>query len=71
MIQHAMGGKEIPIPGIVRVPTYHTDYLPVRRERNTYIRPKGKAAAAYEWAALSLGRVLLGLRGVAGPRLAA
>ncbi|EFN60164.1 hypothetical protein CHLNCDRAFT_133649 [Chlorella variabilis] len=41
MIQHAMGGKEIPIPGIVRVPTYHTDYLPVRRERNTYIRPKG------------------------------
>ncbi|KAL4429854.1 hypothetical protein ABPG77_010971 [Micractinium sp. CCAP 211/92] len=34
-------GKEIPIPGIVRVPTYNTDYLPVRRERNTYIRPKG------------------------------
>ncbi|KAL4437402.1 hypothetical protein ABPG75_004541 [Micractinium tetrahymenae] len=34
-------GKEIPIPGIVRVPTYGTDYLPVRRERNTYIRPKG------------------------------
>ena len=35
------GGKEIPIPGIVRVPSYATDYLPVRRERNTYIRPKG------------------------------
>ncbi|KAI3429860.1 hypothetical protein D9Q98_010171 [Chlorella vulgaris] len=40
MIQHATG-KEIPIPGIIRIPTYGTDYLPVRRERNTYIRPKG------------------------------
>lgn len=37
-------GKEIPIPGVVRVPTYGTDYLPVRRERNTYIRPKGGSA---------------------------
>jgi hypothetical protein len=46
MIQHAKGGKEIPIPGIVRVPTYGTDYLPVRRERNTYIRPKGAAPLA-------------------------
>lgn len=46
MIQHAKGGKEIPIPGIVRVPTYSTDYLPVRRERNTYIRPKGATRGA-------------------------
>lgn len=38
----AKGVKEIPIPGIVRVRTYGTDYLPVRRERNTYIRPKGE-----------------------------
>lgn len=35
------GVKEIPIPGVVHVRTYGTDYLPVRRERNTYIRPKG------------------------------
>lgn len=42
MIQTAGEGvKEIPIPGIIRIPTYGTDYLPVRRERNTYIRPKG------------------------------
>lgn len=42
MIQDASKGvKEIPIPGIVHVRTYGTDYLPVRRERNTYIRPKG------------------------------
>lgn len=33
--------KEIPIPGIIRIPTYASDYLPVRRERNTYLRPKG------------------------------
>lgn len=36
------GVKEIPIPGVVHVRTYGTDYLPVRRERNTYIRPKGE-----------------------------
>ncbi|PSC68541.1 enhancer of polycomb 1 [Micractinium conductrix] len=35
------GIKEIPIPGIIRIPSYQTDYLPVRRERNTYLRPKG------------------------------
>ena len=46
MIEAAKKGvKEIPIPGIVRVPTYGTDYLPVRRERNTYIRPTGAAGA--------------------------
>ena len=42
MIEQSQGGiKEIPIPGILNIPTYQTDYLPVRRERNTYIRPKG------------------------------
>ncbi|PRW60332.1 enhancer of polycomb 1 isoform A [Chlorella sorokiniana] len=42
MIEAAKAGmKEIPIPGVVHVRTYGTDYLPVRRERNTYIRPKG------------------------------
>ena len=43
MIEQSQGGiKEIPIPGILNIPTYRTDYLPVRRERNTYIRPKGE-----------------------------
>ena len=40
------GIKEIPIPGIIRIPSYQTDYLPVRRERNTYLRPKGACRAA-------------------------
>lgn len=35
------GSKEIPIPGVSRVPTYDVDYLPTFRERNTYIRGKG------------------------------
>lgn len=39
------GGKEIPIPGVVRIPTYRTDYVPTWRDRNTYIRPKGKRSA--------------------------
>ena len=42
-IQHARptGSKEIPIPGITKVPTYDLDYLPAFRERNTYLRGKG------------------------------
>lgn len=39
--ENAKGGKEIPIPGIVRIPSYRTDYLPAWRDRNTYIRGKG------------------------------
>ena len=42
--QQGEGGesqKEIPIPGVQRVPTYPTDYLPTFRDRNTYLRGKG------------------------------
>ncbi|KDD76451.1 hypothetical protein H632_c221p0 [Helicosporidium sp. ATCC 50920] len=39
--QSAKGGTEIPIPGVTRVPSYETDYLPSWRERNTYIREHG------------------------------
>jgi enhancer of polycomb-like protein len=39
--QSAKGGKEIPIPGVVKVPTYEIDYLPTFRERNTYLRGRG------------------------------
>lgn len=35
------GVKEIPIPGVTRVPTYDIDYLPAFRERNTYVRGRG------------------------------
>lgn len=37
----AKGGKEIPIPGCLRVPSYQIDYLPVSKDRYTYIRGKG------------------------------
>lgn len=37
----AKGGKEIPIPGCLRVPSYQIDYLPVAKDRYTYIRGKG------------------------------
>ena len=36
-----MAEKEIPIPGVTRVPTYDLDYLPAFRERYTYLRGKG------------------------------
>lgn len=39
------GGKEIPIPGVVRVPTYQQDYLPCWRDQNTYIKDAGGAGA--------------------------
>lgn len=33
--------KEIPIPGVTRVPTYEIEYLPAYREKHTYLRGKG------------------------------
>lgn len=39
--ENAKGGKEIPIPGVTKVPTYQLDYLPTFRERNTYLRGRG------------------------------
>ena len=35
------GGKEIPIPGCIKVKTYNIDYLPAWKDRYTYIRGKG------------------------------
>ena len=66
-------GREIPIPGVVRVPTYGIDYLPVRRERNTYIRSKGGctlAQSAYErpGCPCSRGRACLRWRGMRAAR---
>eukprot|EP00887_Chlorella_sp_A99_P003834 scaffold11.g3834.t1 len=37
------GAKEIPIPGVSRIPTYALDYLPTFRDRNTYLRGKGES----------------------------
>lgn len=39
--RNGKGVKEIPIPGVTKVPSYETDYLPCFLERNTYIREKG------------------------------
>lgn len=33
--------KFIPIPGVIPVSTYDLEYLPVFKERNTYIRGRG------------------------------
>lgn len=33
--------KVIPIPGVVPISTYDLEYLPVFKERNTYIRGRG------------------------------
>lgn len=41
MVEQHEGVKEIPIPGVSRVPTYEIDYLPTYKERNTYLRGKG------------------------------
>ncbi|KAK9817316.1 hypothetical protein WJX72_012553 [[Myrmecia] bisecta] len=37
----AKGGREIPTPEVRHVPTYNRDYLPLFREKNTYIRGRG------------------------------
>jgi hypothetical protein len=34
-------GKDIPVPDIGRVPTYHRDYLPVFDKPHTYIHGRG------------------------------
>jgi enhancer of polycomb-like protein len=41
MIEHKKGIKEIPIPGVTRIPTYALEYLPTFRDRNTYLRGRG------------------------------
>lgn len=33
--------KEIPIPGVEKVPTYEIEYLPTFKERNAYLRGRG------------------------------
>jgi enhancer of polycomb-like protein len=35
-------GKDIPVPDIGRVPTYHRDYLPVFDKPHTYIHGRGR-----------------------------